>query len=235
MAHAEPFEWAGGVAWLHYEASALHEVDDTRTTPAPHDLALAGPRLHGLLGKRRSRLAYHIGLELAAGGTIDKGAFAYDVALFPVGVALRLGDTSFVALGAGVGAMGALGAISSGPTLPLQLDAEVGRGIRVLLRARVQYTEPESRRAGAPDAPFGDELDGMLGLRLGRHYDEYGFPTGNGYFIGAAYRELLGARYLGLTIGYSIDGGTPRRHADSDEAVRATREGGVVGVLTPRS
>jgi hypothetical protein len=34
------------------------------------------------------------------------------------------------------------------------------------------------------------------------------FPTGNGYFVGVAYREAEGARFIGATIGYSVDLGT---------------------------
>ena len=57
-----------------------------------------------------------------------------------------------------------------------------------------------------------EELEGMLGLRLGGAYDAEGFPVGEGYFVAAAYKEFLGARYVGVTIGYSIDAGTKRRH-----------------------
>ena len=51
----------------------------------------------------------------------------------------------------------------------------------------------------------------MIGLRLGSGYDEYGFPTGNGYFIGATYRELMDTQFVGAIFGYSIDMGTRRR------------------------
>jgi hypothetical protein len=50
----------------------------------------------------------------------------------------------------------------------------------------------------------------MLALRIGHHYEDYGYPSGNGYFVGVAYRELLDSRWVGATIGYSIDLGTPR-------------------------
>jgi hypothetical protein len=67
-----------------------------------------------------------------------------------------------------------------------------------------------ARHDGAASIAFADELEAMLGVRIGHHYEDYGFPSGNGYFVAAAYRELLGARYLGLTVGYSIDLATPR-------------------------
>jgi hypothetical protein len=52
-----------------------------------------------------------------------------------------------------------------------------------------------------------------IGLALASSSSEDGgFPAGDGYFVAVAGRELLGARYLGLTIGYSIDVATgPRR------------------------
>jgi hypothetical protein len=48
-------------------------------------------------------------------------------------------------------------------------------------------------------------------VRFGKHYDQHGFPSGNGYFVGASYREQAGTRFAGLTIGYSIDLAMPRR------------------------
>ena len=58
------------------------------------------------------------------------------------------------------------------------------------------------------------ELDATLGVRIGHHYEDYGFPSGNGYFVGAGYRELAGTRYVGAVVGYSIDLATPRRSRD---------------------
>jgi hypothetical protein len=82
----------------------------------------------------------------------------------------------------------------------------------VLARVRWAYVAgAASRQSAAPSIAFADELDATLGLRLGRRYRDHGFPTGNGYFVGASYRELADARFLGLTIGYSIDLAMPRR------------------------
>jgi hypothetical protein len=200
-----------GGAWLHYELTVLQDVDDRDAAPGFHELVLAGARLHGFVGGNPT-IGYHVGLDLAAGSTLRGAGFAYDVALFPLGVGLRIGTTSIVTLGAGVGALGAVGTIDDAVTLPLEANAELGGGrVRVLARARVAYVAgAPSRHDGSPSAPFADELDTMLGVRFGHHYDDYGFPSGNGYFGGLAYRELAGVRYLGLAIGYSIDLATPR-------------------------
>jgi len=207
-ASAQAWRDLGGAAILHYELSEAHALD----TPgaAPKDLVLAGVRLHGALGK--DTLAYHVGLDLAAGATLRGSGFAYDVALFPIGVAARLSDTSLVALGAGVGAMGAVGTLDDAATFPIEVIAELGGGrVRVLARARTAFVSGAAGRAsGAPHAPFGDELDATLGVRVGRHDDEHGIRSGNGYFVGATYRELEGTRFAGFVIGYAIDLATPR-------------------------
>jgi hypothetical protein len=207
-AHAgwRDFQDAQGGADLHYELSGFHTKDEM--TEGPRDVVLAGARLHGFIGG--NRLGYHVGLDLAAGGTINGGGFAYDVSIFPVGLALRLFDTSWLTLGAGVGASGATGTIDDATTLPLEARFEIGRGIRVLGRARATYLfATNGAREGG--ARFADELEAMLAVRLGTAYNDYGFPTGNGYFVGAMYREALGAQFFGAVIGYSIDMATRRR------------------------
>ena len=191
-------EDAQGVAWLHYELTDWHDVQDTGLPSARQgfdDLVLAGARLHGFVGG--GRVGYHAGIDLAAGSTISRGGFAYDVALFPLGIGVRFGETS----------------IDDAVTLPLEVNAELGGGpVRVLTRARASYVAGASgRHDGAPSLPFADELDAQLGVRVGAHGHADGFPWGNGYFIGAAYREMAGSRYLGVVIGYSIDIATRNR------------------------
>jgi hypothetical protein len=214
-AHADWQDFQGG-AWAHYELSGLHDVDDTAmTAPKFEDLTLAGFRLHGFVSK--SRVGWHIGIDGFAGATTRTAGFAYDVAFLPVGFGVRWGDTQMVGIGAGVGAMGAVGTLDDAATFPIEAFGEfaLGSHVRVLARARATYlAAAPGRSRGAPSVSFVDELDGTLGFRLGHSYHEYGFPSGNGYFIGAAYREMLGARFAGLVLGYSIDIATRRRDPD---------------------
>ena len=199
---------AQGGAFMHYELTGVTRTD--RLDDKPRDLVLAGARLHGFVGHGKT-IGLHAGIDLAAGSTLRGAGFAYDVALLPIGVAVRFGRSSFLALGTGVGAMGAIGTIDDAVTLPVEATLEAGQGIRVLARARASYVAgADGRHDGARDLPFADELDAMLALRIGRHYEDYGYPSGNGYFVGVAYRELLDSRWIGATIGYSIDLGTPR-------------------------
>jgi len=219
-AHAERWQRmmdrVQGGAFLHYELTGLEAIDEPGPTQTPNEMVLAGARLHGFLGKGAS-VAYHIGADLFAGSTLRGAGFAYDVALFPVGIVVRFGKTSIIGFSAGVGAIGAVGTIDDAVTVPVEAIAEIGNAWRLLARARVAYVAgADSRQSAAPSIPFADELDAMLGLRFGHHYDDHGFPTGNGYFLGVSYRELAGTKFAGFTIGYSIDMAMPRRFTGND-------------------
>ncbi len=210
--------WQGG-AWLHYELTGMRATEMDCECVAD-DLILAGARLHGFIGANAS-IAYHIGADILLGSTVREGGFAYDLALFPVGVLVRAGKTSIIGFGVGIGGMGAVGTVDDAVTVPVEVTAEIGLGkrLRLLSRTRVTYNAwAPTRQSGADSIAFADELDAMLGLRIGRYYDDYGFPSGNGYFVGVSYRELAGGQMVGLTIGYSIDLAMPRRWVNQREA-----------------
>ena len=198
-------------AWAHYELSQVHAIDDGAMPRSVTDLTLVGFRLHGFVG--RHRVGWHVGIDGAAGATEGRAGFAYDVAFLPIGVAFRWGDTQMIGIGTGIGAMGAVGTLDDAVTFPIEAFAELALGshVRILARARMSYLSGAGdRERGSPTISFADEVDGMLGLRIGHVYSEY-LPAGNGYFVGAAYREMLGAKFVGLVIGYSIDLAYPSR------------------------
>jgi hypothetical protein len=208
--------WQGG-AWLHYELTGL------ASDASPDQLILSGARLHGFIGANAS-IAYHVGVDILLGSTVGGAGFAYDLALYPLGVLVRAGKTTILGFGVGVAGMGAVGTIDDAIAIPLEMTAEVGLGrrLRLLSRTRVQWNAGAAeRQSGAESVPFADELDAMLGLRVGRYYDDYGFPSGNGYFVGVNYREQGReqgrGQMVGLTIGYSIDLAMPRRWVDERE------------------
>jgi hypothetical protein len=215
IAEARPFSDWQGAAWAHYELSGLHDVDDTQGERPADDLVLAGARVHATVGHSET-IGYHVGFDFAFGSTLRGAGFAYDVALFPVGVGVRVGRTGVLALGTGVAFSGAVSTIDDAVAMPLEAIAELGGGrLRLVARARASWIlGAPNRQSAAPSAPFADELDAMIGLRIGHHYEEHGFPTGNGYFIGAAYRELAGTRFAGLVIGYGLDMATERKPID---------------------
>nr|HEX4317465.1 hypothetical protein [Kofleriaceae bacterium] len=187
-----------GGAVLRYEAGDVHALDDHSE---PRDLALAGAHLDGVLLFGR-HVGYHAQLDLAAGTTLGRAGFAYDVSLLPVGVALRFGDTQLVGVAGGVGAMGAVGSIDDAATFPIEAFADLALGahLRVMARARATYLAGATVREDHQP-----ELDAQLAVRLGHRYREWGFPSGNGYFVGGEYRELAGERFAGVIFGYAID------------------------------
>ena len=211
-ADARPFSEWQGAAWLHYEVSGLHDVEDTKGDSPANDLWLAGVRVHAVLGQSET-VGYHVGFDFAFGATVHGAGFAYDVAVFPVGVGVRVGRTGVIALGAGFQAMGATSTIDDAVALPLEASAELGGGrLRLVARARASWIAgADGRQSAAPSIAFADELDAMIGLRIGHHYEQHGFPTGNGYFIGATYRELAGTRFAGVVLGYALDMATERK------------------------
>lgn len=200
-----------GGALLHYDVTYVNQraLDGERPPGAGHALTLAGFRLRGFLGHRLP-IGYLVGLDLHAGSTSPRG-FAYQADLYLAGAGLRLGRVAMLGLGTGVGASGAVGTLDDAVALPLDAFVEVALGdhLRVLGRAHAAWLgAAPARDRGARSAPWTDELDASLALRVGDRYQDFGFPTGNGYFLGVAYREAQGARFLGVTLGYSVDLGT---------------------------
>jgi len=149
-------------AWMHYEVSAVHGVDRTGEAEPPAELVLAGARVHAIAGKNRT-VGVHLAFDFAFGSTLRGAGFAYDVALLPLGIGVRIGTTGVLALGTGFQASGAVGTLDDAVALPVEAIAELGGG---------RY----------PD-----------------------LTSGNGSFVGGAYRELAGTRFAGLVVGYGLD------------------------------
>lgn len=183
-------KWDGG-AMLHYELGGEHAYDGD--AQRFEDVVMAGIRLHGFASPKR-HVGYQFGIDVAGGSTTRRAGFAYDVALYPIGIGLRAGRTQFFAIGAGVGGMGAVGTLDDAVTFPVEAFGEfnVGNRLRVLARARHTF--------GAIDSS-----DGTLALRIGHRYHEFHFPSGNGYFVGGTVKDLEGTRFYGVVVGYSID------------------------------
>jgi hypothetical protein len=210
-AAADPFrdlEKLRGSASLDFEAGYVHAYDRATDTGRVDGLGLAGVRLRGTAGG--ALLGYRIGLDLHAGATVP-GGFAYDVDLYLLGLGLRLGRWSRFGVTGGIGASGTTGTVDDAVQLPVEASLELALGgrIRILARGRLAWVAgADDRRRGTPTMPFGDQLDASVAVRIGHRWMDYDFPTGNGYYLGAAYRESEGARMIGVIIGHSIDVGT---------------------------
>ncbi len=192
-----------GAAIAHYEGSYTQAGivdDDTATT----GLGLARLRLRGVAPWRRGPA---IGLDLAVGST-RPGGFAYDASLYLLGVGTRVGDYGSAGITAGIGASGAVGTMDDAAILPVALwfEAPLGSRLRFITHGRALWTiHSDARQGGSPSVGFIDEFEAMAGLRLGRRFTDYGMRAGNGWFVGAAYREAADTRFFGGVIGYSID------------------------------
>jgi hypothetical protein len=210
LARAEP---PSGAALLHYDVSYVHQRalggGDDAPAAAGSGLALAGFRLHALVADKRP-VGYFGGLDLHAGST-NPGGFAYEADLYLIGVGARLGGNNLLGVGTGIGASGAVGTLAHAVDVPVEGFLEVGLGsrLRVLARARALWVSAASRReGGSPTFPWTDEVDATFAVRVGHRYHDFDFPTGNGYFVGVAYHEAEGGRFIGATLGYSVDMGS---------------------------
>lgn len=58
---------------------------------------------------------------------------------------------------------------------------------------------------------WADEIDATFGIRVGHRFDKFELASGNGYFLGVSYREMEGAKFIGVVIGHSVDMGSQIR------------------------
>lgn len=201
----QDFKGAGSIDYEAGYVGAYHAGAD----PPLDGLGLAGFRLRGQVSPS-SWVGYRVGLDLRAGTTFP-GGFAYDCDLYLVGIGARFKQHVIVGVTGGVGASGAVGTVDDAVTLPVEASLELALGPRVklLARGRIAWVSgAASRDDGSKTFDFADELDAAVALRFGNSWHDWGFPTGNGYFIGASYRETEGIKMVGLIIGHSLDAGT---------------------------
>jgi hypothetical protein len=166
----------------------------------------AGPRVRATAGKRAIGLAAGADLQLGATG---EAAFAYEVAVLPLGVGLQLGRSARLGVVGGAGTSGVTGGVLPiALALPVEAFAEISLGDHVRAagwgRATALLGE-DTRQGGAADAPFGDELEVGLTLRWDRRRSDWCYVAGNGYQVGATWGQRVGAEVVGVVLGYSLD------------------------------
>jgi hypothetical protein len=185
---------AGGAALSGIlELDYRHGFDEAPVENA----VMAGVRARALFGER---LAACVGLDGRVG--IGGGGAVYDAALYPLGLALRYGRTSHLAVCGGVGLEGVSGgAVPPSVTVPLELHWEATgafRVIRPLVVARVSRRVTHTER---------DELGihVLLGLRVMLPLEFVPeISAGDGVYVGLTYDDALGARLFGVAIGYAL-------------------------------
>jgi hypothetical protein len=151
-------------------------------------------------------VAHRFGPAIAADldlGTARPLAFTYGLHLYPVGFGYALGQLgSFVAT-AGAG----LGGISGRLPFDLELPVAARLAIDITPRARFVLDGRAVWTADGRDhdsATLGEETRMGVGARFGRTWGESGFADAGGYFFRLERSERMGARYVGLALGYEL-------------------------------
>ena len=168
-------------------------------------LVLAGARLHGFIGGKRSAITSASTSRPAARSTT--AASPTTSRCFRSASRVRFGETSFITLGARRRCERARPARS---TMRRRFRSrrrfEVGARPFAcsVARARRNLGRGEGAQSGRRARRSPTSSRRMLGVRLGHRYNDYGFPTGNGYFVGRDVPASCSVtRFAGAIIGYS--------------------------------
>ncbi len=161
-------------------------------------------RARQLVGRR---VAYCAGLDGEVGGA--ESGVIYGATLNALGLAGRWGRGDMVALTGGAGVSGAPGAIPFALRFPAELSLALALGpVRLSAWAGVAWTPFEdARQKGSSWLTVVDEVDAGLTMRIGRQRPYWGsVSAGAGPSIGVAYREFMGTRSIGVTLGFDLSG-----------------------------
>jgi hypothetical protein len=190
----------GGGILGSIELSSVIKVSSGAESPDVSNVNLVSAHLslsHGF-----PHVRYFASLDLAIGATLADDGFAVDLQLLPIGGALQLRrpeNTAFIGVATGIGVSAAPPALRTVGMIPLQLQSvvAVSEKLNVIARARVAwFLNKTSRDDGAPSVSFVDELDAVVALQFSRFHNYL-----EGRYVGAAYRELDGARFIGIVVG----------------------------------
>lgn len=190
---------SGGGFFLGVELSS---VGRAATTQASSVAEVTMVSAHISLSSGYPHLRYFATLDLGAGVAFATEGLAYDVQLLPLGVGFELSrpeHTAFIGVATGIGASGAPGALPSAGMIPVQVSTmfRLSKCLNLMSRTRASWLiNRTSRDNGSPTASFADELDGLLALQRS---DEWNYLEGS--YVGIAYRELEGARFVGIVFG----------------------------------
>lgn len=207
-ARADPLRgWSfGGALSLSAEAATL----EPRGGGERVNRLVLGESVRGVAGVP---VGPALGLDVRLGAEWP-GAFVYRATLLPLGLGVKLGQRSFVAVLGGIGPGGSTAWLPFAWELPLELTLafDLGPWIRVHGAARVTATPwTSARQHGSDHAPFGDELELSAGLSIGRRTKEWMASYSDGTYLGVTYREQAGEQMVGLALALSIDVGSKAR------------------------
>jgi alpha-beta hydrolase superfamily lysophospholipase len=148
---------------------------------------------------------YAGGLDLRAGSFPDGRGALYEADLHAVGLGLRADSGASASVTGGIGIGGVRGASATHLPVELSLEAPLGP-IRALARAGAGWRLSGPRYASDAHG-IADELDAMLGIRLGRdrHYWAH-VVAGAGPYVAVTYRDLGGVEFYGVELGVELWG-----------------------------
>lgn len=154
-----------------------------------------------------SRLAYTAGLDGSIGGS--EAGVAYSANAHVLGVGVRYGDASALAVSGGVG----VSAIGAAAPLALMVPAELrwsqsAGPLRLSLWMQWSWAfANDLRKHGSSTLSFVDEAEVALSVRVGRQQRYWGsYSGGAGPALGVLYRESMGARVLGVSLSFDLAG-----------------------------
>jgi hypothetical protein len=160
-------------------------------------------RTRALLGKT---VAYCLGFDGEIGGS-DRGA-VYGITGYPIGIGARWGAANEVSLCGGAGIDEMVGPVPVAARFPAELTFAIALGpIRPVVWIRPSWIAGAEARKHGSSLSFVDELELGAFVRLSRQHKYWSSTSaGGGLAIGVSYRELMGAQFIGLTIGFNLVG-----------------------------
>jgi hypothetical protein len=185
--------------------SRYARVDEPSDAGNLSDFATVGFDVRGAYGKT---IGYGFGADLEAGVGFPLG-FAYAARLYPTGLALMLGDNTFIGAFGGLGSNGVTSHVPARFNFAseLRLEVDVVRALRLGSRATVAwYPGGTSRSGGSLVSPFADELVLSAFGRIGTA-KPCGCPgtMGRGYFLAVELGEIVRSAWYGLKFGIEGD------------------------------
>jgi glyoxylase-like metal-dependent hydrolase (beta-lactamase superfamily II) len=162
----------------------------------------AGARVRAILGRGPIGAGYVFGADARA-GYLDGGVYELDA--HPIGLALRAGNGSLVAVTGGIGLGGVRGNTASHAVVELSGELPAGP-VRLLARGGLGWALGGPGYAGDAHG-LADELTALVGVRLGgdRLWGDY--RAGHGPYLAATYRDLGGAELFGVALGFDTFAG----------------------------
>ena len=151
-------------------------------------------------------VSYCGGVDLSLGG--GTGRFDYRVDLFAAGIGGVFSGGHVLRLCAGAGIAGTTDAAVVARRVPIEAGADVQAGpVRLAIAWTMAWAFGDGVRPQGTSIPGIDEFSARLTLGFGKAATYWpGSHAGWTVYLGASYREVLGARFAGAVVGLGVHG-----------------------------